>query len=218
MQQIDVLNKVMLSVRNFHANDTAGHDWWHVYRVWRMALRIAEIEGANLLLVQLAALLHDTDDWKSSNANATEDVYSNARRIMQEHGIRIEIQNRVLEIIGEVSFKGALVNTTPRSLEACIVQDADRLDAMGAIGVARAFAYGGSKNRPLYDPEVKPQLHGTFHEYKNSRGSTINHFFEKLLLLNGMLNTKTALKLGMERHAFLVQYVEQFMNEWNGNE
>ena len=118
-------------------------------------------------------------------------------------------------MIKQVSFKGAGVDTTPTSLEACVVQDADRLDAIGAIGIARAFAYGGSKNRELFNPEEQPNLHGSFHEYKNSKGSTLNHFYEKLLLLKDRMNTPTAKTIAEERHEFMVEFVERFLNEFN---
>jgi uncharacterized protein len=199
--------------RDFHCNDSSGHDWWHVWRVWNLAKHIAQREGANLLEVELAALLHDMDDHKIAGADVEN--FPNARRTLQKLNIVPELEERVIGIIKEVSFKGANVDTTPTSIEACVVQDADRLDAIGAIGIARAFAYGGSKNRPLYDPDSNPEMHSSFEEYKSSKGNTLNHFYEKLLLLKNKLNTNTAKGIAVERHRYMEQFVERFLDEWN---
>lgn len=197
----------------FHSSDTTGHDWWHVWRVWNLAMHIAEKEGADMLTVELAALLHDMDDHKIAGADAKN--FPNARKVLSRLDIDEKIVEEVIGIIKEVSFKGANVDTTPTSMEVCIVQDADRLDAIGAIGVARAFAYGGSKNRPIYNPNEKSVQHNSFEEYKSSEGSTLNHFYEKLLLLKDRLNTNTAKAIAVERHKYLEQFVERFLNEWN---
>ncbi len=203
------------SAKRFHENDSTGHDWWHVYRVWQLAKHIAKKENANIHLVEMAALLHDMDDWKLTPENDKKNEYSNARKLLIDCAIDSNTIEKVIGIIKEVSFKGANVDTTPTSLEACVVQDADRLDAIGAIGIARAFAYGGSKNRPLYDPNCPPVLHSSFAEYKNSKGSTLNHFYEKLLLLKNMMNTQTAIGIAERRHEYMEQFVSQFLNEWN---
>ena len=199
--------------KQFHSSDTTGHYWWHVWRVWNLAKHIAQREGANILEVELAALLHDMDDHKIDGADGEN--LPNARKTLLQLNVDAELVEKVIGIIKQVSFKGANVDTTPSSLEACVVQDADRLDAIGAIGVARAFAYGGSKNREIYNPEEKPTLHGSFEDYKSSKGSTLNHFYEKLLLLKDKLNTNTAKEIAIERHSYMVRFVEQFLDEWN---
>lgn len=207
-----IIGQALQLARDFHSSDTTGHDWWHVYRVWEAAKYIAQQEDANLLVVELTALLHDTDDHKMADGN--EENLPNACRILQSVSLQPEIANAVFDVIKQVSFKGAGVNTRPTSLEACIVQDADRLDAIGAIGIARAFAYGGSKHRELYNPDEKPELHGNFEEYKSSTGSTLNHFYEKLFLLKERLNTSSARLIAEHRHCFMQQFVEQFLEEW----
>lgn len=209
----EIVDKVSFSSRQFHSSDTTGHDWWHVYRVWQMARHIAQREDAEIFLVELAALLHDMDDHKIDGADAVN--FPNARQTLLSVNVDSVTTERVIAIISEVSFKGAKVNTTPTTLEACVVQDADRLDAIGAIGIARAFAYGGSKNRLLFDPEVKPEMHSTFEQYRNSKGSTLNHFYEKLLLIKDMLNTQTAKSIASNRHSYMEMFVEQFLDEWN---
>jgi uncharacterized protein len=186
--------------------------------VWQLAKHIAVKENANIHLVEMAALLHDMDDWKLSPENDKKNEYSNARKLLIECAVDSNSIDKVIGIIKEVSFKGANVDTTPTTIEACVVQDADRLDAIGAIGIARAFAYGGSKSRPLFDPNCPPVLHSSFSEYKNSKGSTLNHFYEKLLLLKDMLNTQTAIGIAEKRHNYMEQFVTQFLNEWNVTE
>jgi uncharacterized protein len=208
----DLLTEAVNRVKAFHSSDTTGHDWWHIYRVWNMAKHIAQCEGANMLVVELAALLHDMDDHKIEGADAEN--LPNATQILNNLGVDNDLINNVLNIIKQVSFKGANVKNIAKTLEASVVQDADRLDAIGAIGIARAFAYGGSKHRELYNPDSKPVLHTSFDEYKNSKGSTLNHFYEKLLLLKDMLNTNTAKKIAEKRHEYMKGFVEQFLDEW----
>lgn len=201
------------TVKEHCKNDTTGHDWWHIHRVTKLSLTIGQQENADIEQVELAALLHDLDDWKLSTSNGN---YPNARKLLSEIEYDPRKTEAVIGIIKQVSFKGAKVDTKPTSPEAMVVQDADRLDAIGAIGVARAFAYGGSKKRPIYEPNVSPQLHYTFEQYKQAEGTTINHFYEKLLLLKDMLNTPTAVKIAEERHNFMLMFLEQFYKEWNG--
>lgn len=209
----DKIDKAASFARDFHSKDGSGHDWFHVWRVWQLAKHIAQQEQVNVDLVELAALLHDMDDWKLQNFDGKD--MPNARSLLLSLDVNVELIERVVEIIKETSFKGAKVNTKPTSIEACVVQDADRLDAIGAIGVARAFAYGGSKTRLLYDPNIKPNLHNSFEEYKKAEGTTLNHFYEKLLLLKDLLNTETAKTIAIQRHQFMEQFVEQFLDEWN---
>lgn len=207
------INTVAGFAQQFHSSDTTGHDWWHIYRVWKLAKHIAQREGAEIFIVEVAALLHDMDDHKIAGADAEN--FPNARQILINLNLDEDLTEKVISIIKEVSFKGAKVKTKPSSLEACVVQDADRLDAMGAIGIARAFAYGGSKIRPLYDPDSKPEMHGSFEQYKNSKGNTLNHFYEKLLLLKDLLNTQTAKEIANHRHRYMQHFVKQFLDEWD---
>jgi len=208
-----MINKIAKSVEELCQHDSSGHDWWHVYRVANLAKAIGQKEGADLHLIELAALLHDVDDWKLST-NSHESL-PNARKLLTDNGVSYELTEKVIQIINEVSFKGAGVETKPTSIEAMAVQDADRLDAIGAIGIARTFAYGGYKNQPMHIPGLKPNLHKDFEEYKKARTSTINHFYEKLLLLKDRLNTKTAKEIAVQRHLFMEQFLEQFYAEWN---
>jgi len=197
-------------VMHFHANDTSGHDWWHVNRVTQLALQIAIKEKADLFLVEMAALLHDIDDWKLGD-NGT----SKTESFLDSTGLPPSEVTDILTIISEVSFKGAGVDTPANTIESQCVQDADRLDAIGAIGIARAFTYGGSKNRSLYNPGVNPVLHGSFQDYKTNQSHTINHFYEKLLLLKDRMTTPSAKAIAQERHNFMERYLDQFFREWN---
>lgn len=204
-------------IRQEFETDSSGHDWWHVYRVWKNALTIAQQEGANLFEVELAALLHDLDDWKFRET-PTDDPCPRARAWLVSHGVGETAVEHICQVINEVSFKGAGVDTRPTTLEGQIVQDADRLDAIGAIGIGRAFAYGGSRGRPLHDPETPPVYHASFEDYKTNKGATINHFYEKLLLLHERLNTQAAQQIGKQRHAFMVAFLERFLQEWEGQD
>jgi uncharacterized protein len=203
-------------VKHKFASEGTGHDWHHIERVTQNALRIAEAEGGDLMLVELAALLHDIDDHKF-NGGDLEAGARTARQLLSELGVDETVIEQVTHIIATVSYKGAHVHSVPSSLEGKIVQDADRLDAIGAIGIARAFAYGGSKNRPIYDPKQQPELHETVQAYISSGTHTINHFYEKLLLLKDKMNTETGKRLAAERHAYMENYLAQFYREWNGN-
>lgn len=208
-----MINKIAKSVEELCQHDSSGHDWWHIYRVWNLAKLIGKKENADLHIIELAALLHDLDDWKLSDQN--QENLPNARRLLIENNVSKDVIEKVVVIINEVSFKGAGVETKPTSTEAMVVQDADRLDAIGAIGIARTFAYGGFKNQPLHIPNAKPIFHNNFEEYKSTRTSTINHFYEKLLLLKDRLNTDTAKELAIQRHKYMEQFLEQFYLEWN---
>jgi len=193
-------------------NEGSGHDWFHIDRVRKMSLRIGETEDCDLFIVEMAALLHDLDDWKLAATSTTES--SKAEKWLDSIGLNSEITSHILEIIEEVSFKGAGIETPVKSIEAAIVQDADRLDAIGAIGIARTFAYGGHKSRLIYDPSVIPVMHNDFQEYKNNSAPTINHFYEKLLLLKDRMNTRTAKVIAEQRHQFMSDYLVQFYEEW----
>jgi len=217
MNQQEIIQQTADYIKQEFSNDSSGHDWWHIHRVWQTALRICEQEKADAFIVQLAALLHDLDDWKF-NDSGDGTTPRRAQGWLDSLNLDPSATDAVCRIIKHISFKGAGVDNTMNSLEGFIVQDADRLDAIGAIGIARAFAYGGWKNRPLYDPASSPQLHQTFEEYKNSNSDTINHFHEKLLLLKDKMNTATAKRIAEQRHEVMVQFLNQFMNEWSGED
>ena len=209
------IQKTKEFVREYFNQESSGHDWWHIHRVWQLSKKIAPIEEANLFLVEMAALLHDLDDWKLFGNGSSE---SKSKKWMSGIGIEKDSLDQILQIIDEVSFKGAGVDTSPTSLEAKVVQDADRLDAIGAIGIARTFAYGGHKNRLIYDPDIEPEMHQSFSAYKKSMAPTINHFYEKLLLLKDRMNTETGKKLAKTRHQFMEDYLQQFFLEWTNKE
>lgn len=213
MKYQDIIQSLAIVVKERFNGESGGHDWWHIYRVWQLSKRIAESENADIFVVELAALLHDVADWKYNDG----DEYAGgkaARYILSEYSLSDQITDHVVEIIDTLSFKGAGVDTTMKTIEGKIVQDADRLDAIGAIGIARTFAYGGMKGRGIYDPEIKPFLHDSFETYKKSDSPTINHFYEKLLLLKDRMNTQTAREIAIERHQFMEQFLSQFFREW----
>lgn len=215
MNKQEIIKRVTKRVMRELGDEGSGHDWWHVYRVWKMAKYIGRKESTNLFIVELAALLHDIADWKFYGGDDNVGARA-ARKLLSKQGVPKEIINHVCEIIRTAPFKGAGVKTKMHTLEGKVVQDADRLDAIGAIGIARAFAYGGHKNLPIYKPNQKPILHRSKKEYLESRSSTINHFFEKLLLLKDRMNTKTAKKISRERHRFMEKYLNRFFKEWKG--
>lgn len=214
MQREVVLHRANAHVRTLLAGDSTGHDWWHIERVRRTALTIARQEGGDLYIVELAAILHDVADWKFSGDSAAGP--REVRAWLEEQEVEPASIDHVCQIVEQLSYKGAGVATPMSSLEGEAVQDADRLEALGAIGIARAFAYGGSKGRPIYDPAIPPEMHASFAAYKKNSGPTINHFYEKLLLLKDRMNTATGRRLAAARHEFMQQYLEQFYAEWNG--
>jgi len=196
--------------------DASGHDWWHVYRVWKSAINIAKGEKADLFIVEITALLHDIADYKLHDGDDSIGPRK-AREWLESQSVDADAIDHIASIIANMSFKGAGVESKLETLEGRIVQDADRLDAIGAIGIARTFAYGGSKGREMYDPEVKPEMHTSFDKYKNNSSPTINHFYEKLLLLKDLMNTETAKQIAKDRHEFMEGYLDEFYKEWEGN-
>jgi uncharacterized protein len=214
-EQSGVIQRTEAFVRETLTGDSTGHDWWHINRVRNVALKLAKTEGADPYIVELAALLHDIADWKFHDGDITAGA-TKARQWLTTLGVDETIQARVAQIILTVSFKGAGVTNEVDTLEGQVVQDADRLDALGAIGIARTFAYGGHFNRVMYDPEEKPVQHATFEQYKSSKGTTINHFYEKLLLLKDRLNTKAAKEFAESRHKFVEDFLQEFYDEWDG--
>jgi uncharacterized protein len=177
-----------------------------------MALFLAGEEGGDLFIVEMAALLHDMEDWKLTDSETKKGI---TKEWLSAQELTTETIERILQVIAEVSFKGAGVTTPCSSLESMVVQDADRLDAIGAIGIARAFAYGGSKGRPLYLPEQEAVQHQSFESYKKSKSSTLHHFYEKLLHLKNRMNTATAIKLAEKRHQYMLDFADQFKKDWN---
>lgn len=210
-----IINKTVDFVQQTLKDAEGGHDWWHIHRVWKNAKLIAETEQADLLVVELAALLHDIADSKFHNGDETIGPKIAREFLESEKVDEVTIQH-VNHIIENISFKGGNVPKQFSSKELDIVQDADRLDAIGAIGIARAFNYGGFKNRPLYNPNIAPNLQMSKEEYKNSDAPTINHFYEKLLLLKVKMTTETGKQIAQERHRFMGVFLSQFYAEWDG--
>lgn len=211
-----IIDKTILFVKKKLENAESGHDWFHIERVYKNALLIAEEEKCNLIVVQLGALLHDIADSKFNNGDETVGPIT-ARTFLESEKVDEKIISEVIKIIENISFKGGNFEKKFHSKELEIVQDADRIDAIGAIGVARTFNYGGFKNRQIYNPEIVPNLTMTKEEYKNSEAPTINHFYEKLLLLKDKMNTNTGKKLANERHLFMEVFLKQFFDEWEGS-
>ncbi len=215
MEDRELITLIAEEVRQKLEGEGSGHDWWHIYRVWKMAQHIGKGEKANMLVVELGALLHDIADWKFHGGDDTVGPRV-AGEMLEKRGVLKEVISQVQRIILVGSFKGAGVKIGPSTLEGKIMQDADRLDALGAIGIARTFAYGGHKNRILHNPNQKPIMHATKEEYAKSAGTTINHFYEKLLFLKDLMNTKTARELAEGRHKFMEEYLNHFYKEWEG--
>lgn len=213
MQQI--LDLTISFVKNTLADAEAGHDWFHIERVYKTAKHINSVEKANELTVALAALLHDIADSKF-NGGDEEIGPQKAGDFLASIGLDPKIIEEVKLIIKNLSFKASFGEISYFSKELDVVQDADRLDAIGAIGIARAFTYGGFKNRVLYNPEIKPNLQMNKEQYKNTTSPTINHFYEKLLLLKDLMKTETGKAMAEQRHQFMVTYLEQFYSEWEG--
>lgn len=203
-------------VRECLAGQEGGHDWWHIVRVHQHALNLLRNNKANRLVVELAALLHDIADAKF-HAGDEEKGPMMAEKFLHENGLDAEQTNQVIYIIRNMSYKNSFASDTEKSIEFQLVEDADRLDALGAIGIARAFSYGGYKLRPFYDPHIPPVNFTDSMGYKKNESPTINHFYEKLLLLKDKMNTSGARELAEERHRFMLQFLDQFFDEWQGN-
>ena len=220
MNKEEIISKTIIFVKSELENAEGGHDWFHIERVWKLSKEIAESEKADLFVVELGALLHDIADAKFYNGNE-EIGPRKARAFLEKHKLEENIIIQVENIIRNISFKNSLERNEKSeflySKELKVVQDADRLDAIGAIGIARAFNYGGFKNRALYDPAVKIDLHQDKETYKKSQAPTINHFYEKLLVIKDKMNTNMGRRLAIDRHDFMMQYLDQFYAEWNAN-
>lgn len=218
MSSADLIDATAEHVRKILSEESSGHDWWHIYRVWQLAQRIGRSEpGADTLVVELGALLHDIADWKFNDGSAEAGPQA-ATEWLTSQQADPEIIDQVVYIVRHISFKGGTNEHVMQSLEGKIVQDADRLDAIGAIGVARTFAFGGHAGRPLHDPKEQPMTYANFEEFKKSLkgGTTVNHFYEKLLLLKDGMHTAAAKRLAEHRHAFMETYLEEFYDEWEG--
>ena len=215
MENNQIIEKTVAFVQKTLGGAEGGHDWWHIFRVWNNAKHIAATESVDLLVVELGALLHDIADSKFHGGDE-EIGPRTARNFLESFAVEESTVMHVEQIIRNISFRGTLETKTFTSPELSVVQDADRLDGLGAIGIARTFTYGGHKGRRLYDPTIPPNLHMTKEEYKNSDSPTLNHFYEKLLLLKDLMNTKTGKAMAQNRHEYMEQFLTQFYAEWKG--
>lgn len=215
MNHSELINNTIRFVKEQLENAEGGHDWFHIQRVYKNALTIASEENCNLVVVKLGALLHDIADSKFHDGDETIGP-NRARLFLEKEQLDPETITHVVAIISNLSFKGGNFEKTFHSIELDIVQDADRLDAIGAIGIARTFNYGGFKNRPLYNPNIPPKTRMTEDEYKKNEGPTLNHFYEKLLLLKDKMNTKKGQDLANARHQFMEHFLSEFYSEWDG--
>lgn len=212
--EMNIINNTIQFVKEKLDGAEAGHDWFHIERVWKLSRYLQKREGGDLLVIELAALLHDIADPKFHDGDETI-AATIATEFLSEQKVEQEILEKVIFILKNMSFKNR--NDAPKDLplELKIVQDADRLDAIGAIGIARTFNFGGYKNNLMYDPAIEPQLHQSKEDYKKSNGTTINHFYEKLLLLKDLLNTSAAKEIAEHRHQFMLLFLAEFYKEWN---
>ncbi len=214
MNKSATIKKTRKFIAHHFSKEGSGHDWWHMLRVWKNAVDIAKKEkNVDMFIVQMAALLHDLEDWKLVASNKNKIT---VKKFLENLKLEAKDINHICQIIDNLSFKGAGVKSKMATKEGMIVQDADRLDALGAIGIGRVFIFIGHVGRPMYDPNIKPRLHQSFAQYKKSKdnGSAINHFYEKLLLLKDRMNTATGKKIAKERHKFMVVFLDKFFEEW----
>ncbi|SHH69595.1 HD domain-containing protein [Clostridium grantii] len=209
-----IIEKTKAFVKEKLDGEGTGHDWWHILRVYKSAVFIAKKENANIFVVELAALLHDIADWKfhDGNSNIGAEISS---KWLESIGVDSIYIDQICTIIKTLSFKGGTVDSTQYTIEGKVVQDADRLDAIGAIGIARTFAYGGNKNREMYNPSIPPKSFNDFNQYKDAKNTTVNHFYEKLLKLKDLMNTSSGKEIAKKRHEFMENYLTEFYNEWN---
>jgi uncharacterized protein len=221
MDKKAIIKKIEEYIKKRFAGESTGHGWWHIQRVVKMSMKIAEKEkltspeDIDLFVVQLAALLHDIADWKFNSGD--DSIGSEmAKELLEKLGVDEKTISEVSEIVKNISFRGGTMSSEMKTIEGKIVQDADRMDAIGAIGIARTFAYGGLRDREIYNPDMKPKECKSFDEYKNYKGTTINHFYEKLLLLKDKMNTKTGKEIAEKRHKFMESFLEEFFEEWKG--
>ncbi len=210
-----LIQRTEIFVQEFLKHDATGHDWWHIHRVNEIAKRLATEEGADPLIVELAALLHDVADHKLNDGDEQKGM-SRVEDFLRAERLGEEVIQAVLKVIREVSYKGAGVPTPVTSIESAVVQDADRLDAMGAVGIARMFTFGGAKGRAMFDPNIPPVDHHNEDMYRNAKSTTFNHFHEKLLLLKDRMNTAGARRIAEGRHQYMAEFMQRFKKEWEG--
>jgi len=215
MDQETIIQKTIDFVKEVLSDAEGGHDWWHISRVWKLSNHIAQTEDVDNFVVELGALLHDIADSKFHDGDE-EIGPRKAREFLSSLNVEEDVIIHVENIISNISFKGGKHTQKFKSPELDVIQDADRLDAMGAIGVARTFNYGGHKGREIYNPEIKPNLNMSKEEYKNSNAPTLNHFYEKLLLLKDRMNTNTGKSMAEHRHKYMEQFLDEFYKEWDG--
>ncbi|MEO8769845.1 MAG: HD domain-containing protein [Ferruginibacter sp.] len=215
MNEQEIINNTINFVKITLQGAEGGHDWFHIERVWKNSKAIATTENVNMFIVELAALLHDIADAKFNDGNENIGP-EKARAYLQSSEVNEDVIQHVENIIRNISFKGGNFAASFSSPELAVVQDADRLDALGAIGIARAFNYGGFKNRELYNPAIKPDIQMDKETYKKTSAPTINHFYEKLLLLKDRMNTATGKRMAERRHGFMEQYLDEFYKDWEG--
>ena len=214
MTEIEIIKDISLLIRDKFKDDSSGHDWFHIERVWKTSKSIALIENANVFTTELGALLHDIADHKFVKDHESESIRL-TRKILSKYELSDQIINDVIHIVLNCSYKGGFEANKMKSLEGKIVQDADKLDAIGAIGIARTFAFGGKFGSILYNPEIPAIKHDSLESYHNNRPHTINHFYEKLLKLKDLMHTNTSKKMAETRHLFMETYLEQFYKEWH---
>lgn len=208
-----IIDNALEYVKKIFESDFSGHDYFHTLRVYKTSVKIAESEGADVKIVSLASLLHDVDDIKLSPD--TYENKDNARAFLSANGIDNATADKICEIIDEISYRGTS-SVEPKTLEGKCAQDADRLDAIGAVGIARAFAFGGNHNRVMHDPDIPPTLNMSGEEYRRHISTTVNHFYEKLFNLADMMNTNTARKIAAARNQYMKDYITEFLSEWDG--
>lgn len=206
----NIIENARKYIKDLFQNDSGGHDYYHSIRVYNLATHIAQFENADIMLTQLIALLHDVDDYKLFPGNTN---FQNTRYFLNIQKFQPLQIDAICSVIAEISYKGSK-SYAPKSIEGKIVQDADRLDAIGAIGIARTFAYGGTVNRPIHDPSIAPNPDMNYSFYQNYKGTSINHFYEKLLCLKDSFNTSEAKKIAEQRHSFMKNFLDEFLNEW----
>lgn len=216
MTNSEIVEKTRAHLEVKFNTESSGHDYWHMYRVWQLAKQIAKSEkDVDMFTLELTALLHDVADWKFHDGDEEAGPRA-ARKWLESLNVDNAVIEHVEDVIRNVSFKGANVETKLTTIEGRIVHDADKLDAIGAIGIGRTFAYGGAKGRPMHDPNISAIQHDSFEAYKNSNSPTINHFYEKLLLLKDRMFTKTGKQLAQHRHKVMEEFLEEFLSEWDG--
>lgn len=221
-----IMNKALLVentanyVKNELEHEGSGHDWWHIERVWKMANRIGSEENADLFIVEMAALLHEIADYKLNDGDDEKGI-QRVKIYLAKTGINTATQEQIVDIISHMSFRKTLetgANKRKKALEEKVVQDADRLDSIGAVGIARVFTYSGHHNRPIHNPNIKPENFKSMEQYKKNSSSAINHFYEKLLLLKDMMNTKTGKEIAEGRHKYMKEFLKRFYHEWEGTQ